>query len=255
MQHGDPVRQLHDHLHVVLDDQDRQVRRDAADQGHGVMGLGRAHACRRLVQAEQLRLGRQRDADLQMALLAVGQVGRQLVLLAAQADRLQHRFGALDEVAIRAVVRQQAPAVPPRLGGDADVLKRGGIGQDVGDLIRAGDALPGDPLGRQARDVLAVEQDLPRGRAQVAGQAIEEGALARPVRPDDRADLLALDFEADAVQGHQATKAHGQALGTEDRGPLAGTDRVGHFEERRPRPVRRTDRPAGTSSFPSERPR
>ena len=151
MEHGDPLRQLHDHLHVVLDDQDRQVLGDAAHQLHRVVGLGRAHAGGRLVEAQELRLGGERDADLEIALLAVREIGGELVGLAAQADRLQHGFGLLDDVAIGAVVAQHAPAVPARLRGDADVLERGGVGQDVGDLVGAGDALAGDAVGRQAR--------------------------------------------------------------------------------------------------------
>ena len=58
----------------------------------GVVGLGRAHAGGRLVEAQELRLGGQRDADLEVALLAVREVGGQLVGLAAQADRVEHRL-------------------------------------------------------------------------------------------------------------------------------------------------------------------
>ena len=151
MQHGDPMRQLHDHLHVVLDDQDRQVLGDAAHQRHRVMGFGGAHPGGRLVEAEQPGLGRQRDADFEVALLAMREVGGQFVRLAQETYRRQHRLGLLDDVAIGAVVGQQAPAVPARLRGDADVFERGGVGEDVGDLIRSGDALVRDPVRARAR--------------------------------------------------------------------------------------------------------
>ena len=78
MQHGDPLRQLHDHLHIVLDDQDRQILGDAAHQLHGAVGLGRAHAGGRLVEAPELRLGGERNADLEVALLAVREIGGKL---------------------------------------------------------------------------------------------------------------------------------------------------------------------------------
>ena len=55
-----------------------------------------------------------------------------------------------------------------------------------------------DAVGRQPGDVLAVEQDAPRGRTQDAGQAIEERALAGAVGADDGADLAALHGEIDA---------------------------------------------------------
>ena len=90
--------QLHHHLHVVLDDQDGQILGDAAHQLHGVVGLGGAHAGGRLVEAQQLRLGGERDADLEIALLAVREIGGKLVGLVEQADRLQHGLGLVDDV-------------------------------------------------------------------------------------------------------------------------------------------------------------
>src|SRR5207247_452401 len=53
------------------------------------LGLARVHACRRLVEQEESRLGRERAGDLQPSLVAVRQVPGELVLLAAQADELQ----------------------------------------------------------------------------------------------------------------------------------------------------------------------
>src|SRR5438105_1913663 len=50
----------------------------AANLPHGLERLGRAHAGGRLVEAEELRLGRERDADLEIALLAMRQVGGEL---------------------------------------------------------------------------------------------------------------------------------------------------------------------------------
>ena len=125
------------------------------------MGLGGTHACRRLVEAQQPGLGRQRDPDFEIALLAVRQVGRQLVRLARKTNRLQHLLGLLDDVAIAAVVGQHAPTVAPRLRGDPDILEGGGVGKEVGDLIRSGDAPMRDPIGREPGDFAAVEQDMP----------------------------------------------------------------------------------------------
>ena len=118
-----------------------------AHQLHRVVGLGRAHAGGRLVEAQQLRLGGERDADLEIALLAVREVGGKLVGLAGKADRGQHRFRLVDDVAEVAVVAQHVPAVPARLRGDAHVFQRGGVRQDVGDLVGARDALREIRLG------------------------------------------------------------------------------------------------------------
>ena len=88
----------------MLDNEDRQVLGDAAHQLHRVAGLGRAHARRRFVEAEELGFGRQRDADLEIALLAVRKIGGKLVPLAREADRLQCRVGFFDDVAVCAVM-------------------------------------------------------------------------------------------------------------------------------------------------------
>ena len=76
-----------------------------AHQLHGVVGLGRAHAGGRLVEAQQLRLGGQRDADLEIALLAVRQIGGQFIGLAQQADRIERGLRLLVDVGEVAVVR------------------------------------------------------------------------------------------------------------------------------------------------------
>src|SRR5439155_26819901 len=108
---------------------------------------------------------------------------------------------------VSAVVGEHAAAVPARLGGDANVLQRGGVGKDIGDLIGAGDPFLGNAVCREAGNVLTVEQNAPRGGTQDAGEAIEEGALPGAVRPDDRPDLAARDFEVDVVERGQAAEA------------------------------------------------
>ena len=186
---------------------------------HGVVGLGRAHAGGRLVETQQCRLGGERDADLEIALLAVRQVGGEFIRLAEQADGGKRLFRLLVDVGKGAVVRNHVPGMPARLGGDAHVFKHGGIRQDVGDLVGARDALLRDHVGRQAGDVVAVEQDAPGGRPQHAGQAIEEGALARPVRPDNGADLVALHLEIDLGKRGQPAETDGEQFGLEDEEP------------------------------------
>src|SRR5262249_19929414 len=80
----------------------------------GVVGLGRAHAGGRLVEAEQLRLSGERDADLEIALLAVREIGGKLVGLVDQPDRLEHRLCLRDDVAKVIVVPEPVPAAAAR---------------------------------------------------------------------------------------------------------------------------------------------
>ena len=140
----------------------------------------------RLVEAEELRLRRQRDADLEVALLAVREVRRRARPPCRRAPPTPARRGRASMTSANdAVVAQEAPGVLARLGGDPHVLEHGGAGQDVGDLVRARDGLRGDRVGRQPGDVLAVEHDAAARRAEHAGQAVEEGGLAGAVGADD----------------------------------------------------------------------
>src|SRR4029077_13932970 len=55
------------------------------------------------------------------------------------------------------------------------------------------------------------------GGLEHAGQAIEEGALAGPVRTDDGAHLVALNLEVDLGKRGQAAESYGQQFGLEYR--------------------------------------
>src|SRR6516165_3007872 len=145
------------------------------------------------------------------------QVGGQLVGLVQETDGRQYRLRLFDDVAVGAMMGQKAPAVAARLGGDPDVLKGGRVGEDVGNLVRSGDAPVRDSIGREPGDLASIEQDVPGRRPQHAGQAVEERALAGAVRADDRADLVATDFEVDLIEGGQPAKTDGQVLGAQDR--------------------------------------
>src|SRR5262249_40511493 len=60
-------------------------------------------------------------------------------------------------------------------------------------------------------------QDAARSGPQNTGQAIEERAFSRPVRPDDCADLTTADLEVDIVECGEAAEADCQKLGPEKR--------------------------------------
>ena len=76
VEHGDPVGERAHHVHVVLDDQQRHVARQRLQHAGHALGLLGRHAGGRLVEEQEPRPGRQRDADLELALLAVGEAAR-----------------------------------------------------------------------------------------------------------------------------------------------------------------------------------
>ncbi len=87
---GDAVHEPQDHVHVVLDHEhgaaDRvQVADDLDEAGH----VGRRHAGHGLVEQHDARLGREQHRDLELALVAVGQVARGDLGAAHEPDGLQ----------------------------------------------------------------------------------------------------------------------------------------------------------------------
>jgi hypothetical protein len=82
-----PVTQVEDEPHVVLDDHHGQPGvPDLEDQVAGLTRLQRVHACRRLIQQDELGVCGQRPGDLQTTLVAIGQVARQVLGGVPEAD-------------------------------------------------------------------------------------------------------------------------------------------------------------------------
>ena len=73
--HGDRLDHAQRDVEVVLDQHEAHVRRQRAQQRHQLAPLGRRQAGGRLVEQDQPRRAGQRHADLELALLAVRQVG------------------------------------------------------------------------------------------------------------------------------------------------------------------------------------
>ena len=96
-------------------------------------------------------------------------------------------------------------------------------------------------IGSRPVDVAAAEQDPARRRPELAGQALEEGALARAVRPDQAAQLALAQGEVDMVDGDDAAEAHRER-------PVSSSAVT---RDRRTRPSsrpRRRQQPLGSSS-------
>ena len=64
-----------------------------------------------------------------------------------------------------------------------------------------------DLVRRDARDVLALEDDRAARRVVDPADQVEHRRLARAVGPDDREDLALADVEADIVDGADAAEA------------------------------------------------
>src|SRR6266849_5474320 len=67
------------------------------------------------------------------------------------------------------------------------------------------------------RDVLTKQQDLSRGRRQDAGNDVEQGRFASPVRPDDSLSISWKNLQVDVAHRVEAAKALAQPLQRENR--------------------------------------
>src|SRR5215469_2482096 len=98
--------------------------------------------------------------------------------------------------------------MPARLRGDAHVLEHRGVRQDVGDLIRAGDALLRNLIAPEPGNIFAIEDDAAAAWPQHSGEAVEECTLAGAVGADDGANLVTPSFETDLRQCRKAAEAN-----------------------------------------------
>ena len=218
MEHGDAVGDPHDDLHLVLHEHDRAPGGELPDQQHGRVGLLGAHAGGGLVEQEQRRIGRERDAELEVALLTVREMRRDPVELGGQPDRFEDLHGPLAHVdeAIGARPEVEGPRVA--LHRDPHVLEHGEVREDVGDLVGLRDAEARGLVLGQPRDLSAVEPDAAGARRRLAGDQAEERGLAGAVGADDRPQLAALDADVDAGHRDQAAVRAGEPLGAQQNG-------------------------------------
>src|SRR5581483_475071 len=215
VEHGDAVRDLHHHPHVVLDEEQGEMAffHEAPEQGHEAPRLALGHARGRLVQQQQRRVRGEGPGQLEAPLLAVGQVAGQLVGLVAQ-TRDSQQFGPLLPLAplVLAPARVARDHVPegeghPAVHAHHHVLDRGHAREEANVLKGAADAQRGDLVGPASLHRDPAEQDRALFRDVDAGEHVEEGGLARSVRPDDGRDVSFLEDEIDRVQGGEAAEA------------------------------------------------
>ena len=98
--HGDGVGKAEHAVDVVLDDQDRNVGGDVLDEVRYPLALGGGKARQRLVQQQHLRLGAERDAEVDQPLPAIGQFAALDGLDAFQAEEFYQLRGLGVDVAV-----------------------------------------------------------------------------------------------------------------------------------------------------------
>ncbi len=98
-----------------------------------------------------------------------------------------------------------------------EVLQHRGIFKQLNVLEGTGDTESRDFMGRQMRDRLAFEDDLPGTQPVEVADEVEDGRLAGAVRSDQREDLMRQDLEGHIVHGLEAAELHREVLRLEQR--------------------------------------
>ncbi len=189
--------------------------------GHGG-GLGGGKPGQRLVQQQQCRLTGQCHGQLQLAALAVREIGGFLACPRRQPGLLKRCVGARGKRLLLAHAAEEAPRrgrAPQQrqqhVVEDAQVLQQGG------DLERARQPPPGAPMHRQMGDVLSVEQDAAGIGRQFAGDLRQQRRLARAVGADEGMQLASVHRQLDVLRHLQAAEGLAQAAHCKHRIGLA----------------------------------
>ncbi len=167
----DLLAHAHDHLHVVLDedDGDLELVAEPADLLLEALGLAVVHPGGGLVEEQELGPEHHGPRDLQAALVAVGERGGDLVGHGAEIEDLQQLEGARGHLLLvaeeerGAQQRRAEVSLAPVLAGDQHVLEDGELAEEADVLEGAPDAEDGDLAGLAGHDVGAGEEDAAAG--------------------------------------------------------------------------------------------
>ena len=185
-------------------------------------GLAHVEAGGRLVEEQQVRVGRQGAGQLDGR--AAGRrrgSGRPArpgwpTPTTSSASRARRAMATLLAPG-RGQVEQAGhePGAAPHVGADHDVLQRGHAGEEPEVLEGAGHAAGGHLVRRPAVERHALEPHLARVGDGHAGEQVEEGRLAGAVGTDDRLDAPGPDVEAHLPDGLDPAEALGDATDLE----------------------------------------
>ena len=165
----------------------RAARPSSADSCGPMPAIGSSSSSRRGRLASAIAISSARRSPCDSA--AAGVVGP-----VGEPDLGQH---AAARSRSRGVARSRAPEAEAvagvRLHRERDVVERGELAEDAGDLERARDAERAPAAPARAANVVAGEADRAGIRAQFAGELPDQRRLAGAVRADQRVDLAGHD--------------------------------------------------------------
>ena len=180
--------------------------------------FGDAEPGHRLVEQQQLRLGRERHRELELALLAMASCAP-----ARRRDRRARRASSaacagVAQAALLRALREEAERVAA-CACTASATLSAAVKSSSSEVIWNERASPSARGARPAaRDVAAAERDAAGMRREMPGELADQRGLAGAVRTDDRVDLARGDVERDVVASQRCRRSGAPGLSTRSSG-------------------------------------
>src|SRR4051794_35140746 len=208
-QHGDPVRDRHDELHHVLDQEDSDAS-GLVEVGKKLVQLlyfARAETGRRLVEKQKARRDCKRSRNLEELLVPEVETAGLGVPVVREARVLKDFLGQRER---RLRLHRQPltyACVASRIRAEHDVLQHRELVEQLKVLKRAGHAPSCHHMRLQAGNVLPVEYDPTLRRLVDPRDAVEDRRLARAVWADERVNGPSLHIHREPIHGREAAEA------------------------------------------------
>ncbi len=224
VQHHDPVRDVHHHTHVMLDQHHggAELLVDVKHEAAHVLLLFDVHARHGFVQQQHLRLHRQRATQVNALLKAVGQLANRGLAKRLDLQEVDDVFDFLAVHFLFALGRPNAQRLPEQVALDLEVAP----GHDVVDhahaleqrqvLEGAPDTHHGHLVAVHVAEGLSAETDGALLRRVNPIDAVEHGALARAVGADDGAYFVFAHVKRDVGQRLDAAETQADVLDVQD---------------------------------------
>src|SRR5262245_14584863 len=210
-QDGDALREAHHRAHDVLDQNDADALAVQLEQElNDVLDLRVREPGHDFVGDQQLRLRGHGAHELEFAHLDLGQVARAATRLGLESDHAQELDGALVEL-LRGQDQGAAPThrIDQR---DAQIIRHRQAHERPRQLEAARQAQMRAPIGRQSIERAPLEMHRAGLVVERAANAIDEGALARPIRTDQAQAFALRDIEVDPLQRDEAAEPFAHSL-------------------------------------------
>src|SRR5262245_57318509 len=157
-----------------------------------------------------------RYADLELALLAVGEIAGEPRSVAAEMHAQHQLLGTREQIAQlphRCEEVQRLAAA--RLHREAEIFDHAEVLEQVVALKRARDAQPAHPVGRPTGDDGVLDEDAAGAGFELSADLVDQAGLAGAVRPDDDVALARLDGEVDVVGDDETAERAAEMIGAQ----------------------------------------